>query len=415
MPVPRTTKDGFAEIYRSVLPAAYVAPLDEQDDGAGMDLPYAFATMAELADCASNKGTQAYFRRPHSDQTDEPAAAPTKALGAFVVSRVGYSEGSIVIPAGTLIEAYRIDSYGDEEVVGRYLTIASVTVAEGTGETESLAVEAEYPGYFGNLLSESVLLRFVEQGTLAVPCVVLPNLRLQRSVTPVEDATTDRWSQAELGRYVVLEGTSLATTNLLAPRRITIVTSNAVSVSPTMVSADIGASVLARVVELSSLGLVLSQPTAISGGKGGMLDAAAADDGVFRLAGEPNASLLSRLESLSDNVSPPAIARAVDRVLGPLGIAWRLMETGDPKGLGGRVWDLHPWDFGDLGPVVSSAAVYDVQGAVWLSTSQTRRFFVVAVSTAILTEPSAAMRVWNDVQAARGGGVGFRLVIDSTL
>jgi hypothetical protein len=422
MPVPRTTKEGFVDIFRAVLPPAYIAPLEEQDDGAGMDLPYAFAAMAELADCALNKGTQAYFLRPHSDQTDEPAAAAVKATGAFLASRVGYSAGSLALPAGTVIEAYRLDSYGEEEIVGRYLMTADATIAEGTGEPALLSVEAEFPGYFGNLLSDSVLLRFAPLGVSSVPCVFGTlgfDTIIERSVLTIDDAFSDRFVASDVGRYaqivpafgVEFESQPLQLT------RINWANTASQQMQPmlNLSSGDRGKRCAVVTKEFGELGLVLSQPTAITGGKGGSLDARAIDVGIARLAGEPDDSLESRIESIDDNVSPVAILRAVDRVLGPLGIAWRLMETGDPKGLGGRVWDLHPWDFGSLGPVVSGSAVYDVQGALWLSASQMRRFFVVAVSTAILTEPGAVLRVWNDVHAARGGGVSFRLVIDSML
>jgi hypothetical protein len=422
MSVARSTKEDFVDIYRTVLPPAYVAPLEEQDDGAGMDLAYAIAAMAELADCASNKGTQAYFQRPHSDQTDEPAAAPVKASGAFLVSRVGYSVGSVVVPAGTIIEAYRIDSYGDEEIVGRYLTAASVTVAEGTGESELLQIEAEFPGYIGNLLASSVLLRFAAIGASSIPCIFATlgfDTILERSVPMEEDTLSDRFVATDVGRYAQIVPISGVQYESQPLQLIQIDWLDAVNQQMLPVvglsSGDVGKSCTVVTKELSELGLALTQPTAVVGGNGGLLDARAADVGIARLAGEPDESLEARLETLDDNVSPLAIARAVDRILGPLGIAWRLMETGDPKGLGGRVWDLHPWDFGDLGSVVSSAEVYDVQGAIWLSASQLRRFFVIAVSTAILAEPGAATRVWNDVQATRGGGIGFRLVIDSML
>jgi len=422
MPVARTTKDGFVEIYRAVLPKVYVAPLEDQDDGAGMDLVYAFTAMAELADCASNKGTQAYFQRQHSDQTDEPAAAPQKATGSFQIARVGYSAGTLVLPAGTMIEAYRIDSYGDEEVVGRYLTTVSVTIQEGTGEVTTLSIEAEFPGYFGNLLPDSVFLRFAPLGTSSIPCtlgILGFDTIVQRNVLATEDASVDRFVASDVGRYAQIvpsPGTVFQSQPLQLMRIDWVdVANQRMLPSLGLSSADAGKSCIVVVKELSELGLSLSQPTAITGGNGGLLDARAADCGVARLAGEPDESLVTRIEGISDIVSPAAITRAVDRILGPLGIAWRLMETGDPKGLGGRVWDIHPWDFGDLGPTISSSFVYDVQGALWLSASQLHRFFVVAVSAAIMNEPSAASRVWNDVHAARGGGVGFRLVIDSTL
>lgn len=422
MPVPRLTKENYADLYRRVLPSSYVEPLDTEDDGAGMDLPYAFAAMMELADCATNKGTQSYFLRPHSDQTDMPAAGQSKAFGTFEIRRVGYSVGEVVVPAGTVVEAYRLDSYGAEDFVGRYVTLERVTVPEGTGTATPVNVEAEFPGYFGNLFADSVYLKFALLGRSRIPCsaiAIWSDTFFTRTVSAEDSPNWDWFEASNVNRYaraIPAIGVEFQSQPLNAFRLVWIdVGAQILLPSIAMSSGDDGKLCTVELLELSELGLVLSQPTAITGGNGGMLDARGADLGTSRLTGESDESLEARLEALDDTVSPPAIARTIDRVLGPLGIAWQLRETGDPKGLGGRVWDLHPWDFGSLGAVVSSAEVYDVQGAVWLSTSQTRRFFVVAVSSAITSEPFLASRLWNEVNAIREGGVGFRLVIDSTL
>lgn len=422
MPVSRLTKEDFAELYRRVLPASYIEPLDTMDDAVGMDLPYAFAAMMELADCASNKGTQSYFLRAHSDQTDSPAAGPSRATGAFLLARTGYAALDLVVPARTAIEAYRVDSYGDEEFVGRYFTTAELIVPAGSGAPLALAVEAEFPGYFGNLFADSVYLRFAELGKSRVPCAVAilgMDAVFQRTATLAEDRFVDRFESRDVGRYarVTPAADEVFETQPLYLMRLDWLSVPSQQMLPSigLSSGDEGKLCTVELLELSELGLSLSQPTAIVAGNGGMLDARGVDLGVSRLTGESDESFAARLEALDDTTSPPAIVRAVDRVLGPSGIAWRLMETGEPQGLGGRVWDLHPWDFGQLSPVSSNVSVYGVQGAVWLSRSQTRRFFVVATSIAITLEPLLATRVWNEVNAIREAGVGFRLVIDPTL
>jgi hypothetical protein len=422
MPVPRLTKENYVELYRRVLPASYIEPLEAEDDGVGMDVPYAFAAMMELADCASNKGTQSYFLRPHSDQTDEPAAGQRKAIGSFLVTRVGYAAEPITIPASTVIEAFRLDSYGDEELLGRYVTLAAATIAAGSGTTLLLPVEAEFPGYFGNLFADSAYLRFAPLGNSRIPCTVIItgfDAQFHRVASTIDDPFVDRFVATDLGRYarIVPDNGVVFETQPLYLVKIDTLDVAQQRMTPTIgtSSGDEGKLCTVELLELGDVGLALSQPTAITGGNGGMLDARGVDLGTSRLTGEGDESFESRLEALDDVVSPPAVMRAIDRVLGPSGIAWRLMETGDPKGLGGRVWDLHPWDFGNLGSVVSGAAVYDVQGAVWLSANQTRRFFVIAVSSAIGLEPLLASRLWNEVNAIREAGVGFRLVIDSTL
>jgi len=418
MPVQRLTKDDFAEIYRRVLPPMYVAPLDEQDDGIGMDLPYAFAAMAELADCASNKGTQSYFLRPHSDQTDEPATGDTTASGVLLMRREGYSGGDITIPRGTIVEAHQTDSYGEDALIGRYRTTEPVTVLSGNGSYVDLPIEAEYPGYFGNLPEQGATFRFADQGHISVPCIAVlaPPTVFHREASAIEDPWTDFWDPSLLGRYVVIEGDGFDTPDLQTPRQITIVTdSYNVTVSPDIADTDLGKPCIVRILEPSELGLVLYQPVAIEGGRGGMLDARAVDMGTSRLAGEPDPALIARLETLDDTTSLPAIKRAVDRILSLRGIAWMVLEASDPQGLGGRVWDLHPWDFGSMGMEFGQSGVNGVHRAVWLSRSQTRRFFVVLVSAAIIREPFLAGHVWTTVNSIRALGVGFCLKIDNSL
>ena len=215
---------------------------------------------------------------------------------------------------------------------------------------------------------------------------------------------------------MVIEGDGFDTPDLQTPRQITIVTdSYNVTVSPDIADTDLGKPCTVRVLEPSELGLVLYQPVAIEGGRGGMLDARAVDMGTSRLAGETDPALIARLETLDDTTSLPAIKRAVDRILSPRGIAWMVLEGGDPKGLGGRVWDLHPWDFGSMGMEFGQSGVNGVHRAVWLTRSQTRRFFVVLVSAAIVREPFLAGHVWTTVSNLRATGVAFRLMIDNSL
>lgn len=417
MPVTRLTLEQYVDIYRKVLPSSYVEPLESQDDGLGMDLAYAFAAMFELADCAINKGTQAYFLREHSAQTDASGAGAAKATGQLQITRSGNVLTALTLPAGVLIEAYRLDSYGEEQSIGRFVTLATTSIGEGSGETATVEVEAEYPGYFGNVSLGGADFRFVELGNLVIPSE-FDGLGFLRSADPTTDASDDTWSGDEAGQYIVFESDEAFVSLPLTPRRIqsvyTVTGVRGVIVSPFPDGADTNKHALVRRMEWSEL-LGVTQATAIVGGNGGMLDDRAVDVASQRIAGETDVALARRLEYLADAVTPAAIARAVDAILGPLGIAWRLLETGDPQSLGGRVWDLHPWDFGSLGFAVSTAAVYDVQGAVWLSRSQLRRFFVLAVAPSITSEQYAAGRVWNALNSLRAAGVGFKFVVDATL
>jgi hypothetical protein len=68
-----------------------------------------------------------------------------------------------------------------------------------------------------------------------------------------------------------------------------------------------------------------------TGGRPAILDQLAADQGLSRLSGESDIALSTRLRQLPDTVSPGAIQRIIQRVLGPYGSAWTLQE---PLGAG---------------------------------------------------------------------------------
>lgn len=412
MPVARTSPEQLVAVFRGVLPPSYVEPLIVEDDGAGMDLPYAIATMLTLADCANNRGTQAYFIRENSAQTDAPGSIVATATGTLRLTRAAGYSGEVRIPAGSFIEAFRTNSYGEDEVIGRYLTELPYTLPDGTGEHLDIAVRAENPGYFGNLYGGLSSFRFARIGTFEIPFNVGSSSTLEAIGVPAEDA----WHQGCIDRYLLLtpDPGEYFIANLTILRRVETFDGNIVSITPLLNHFDGGKTGVARVVEFADV-LSLQQLEPFSGGNGGILEDRGSEYNASRIVGESVAAYATRLESLSDTTSPAAITRAVDAILGPAGIAWRLLETGDPRGLGGRVWDLHPWDFGSLGSVASSASVYDVQGAVWLSQAHTRRLFVIAVSPAILAEPALASQVWNKVNNIRALGVAFRLKIDSTI
>lgn len=413
MPVQRLDTEGYVEIFRRVLPADYVAALESLDDGLGLDLAYAFAAMMALADCASNKGTQSLFLRAHSDQTDVPAQEQAKAVGTIRLTHRGVTLGYAVVPARTALEAYATDSYGSELFIGRYFTKWEVVLSEGP-TSQLVDIEAELPGYFGNLPLGAATFRFVPMGRFAIPSQV--SNALPDRLTDVGGDADDTWSVFMEGRYLVVDpapGETFGSSAQTARRIMVAVAGSFAQVTPSY-AGDNDKLCTARVLELEDM-VAIEQTAAITGGNGGMLDAYAADLGMFRGLGESDVVFGARAEAIADTTTPAAIARAVDAILGPLGVAWRLMETGDPGGLGGFVWDLHPWNFGNLSTVASSAEVYSVQGAVWLSRSQTRRFFVVAVSTAIDAFPGAAAQVWKRVNDIRGFGVGFRLVMEPAL
>lgn len=415
MPVKQLPKDSFVELGKRSLPGSYVEPMEA--DGTD-DLFYAFGAIFAAVDEATNLGTQGYFLREHSDQTAEPGSGPTKARGFLYVARGGYSAGELTLPVGTLIEAWRLDSYGAETLVGVYRTVLELVLAEGSGSPIALEIEATNVGWFGNLEANSVTMRFASVGAIKVPAEVTASGYLRNNAHTTE-GYSDTWAgdDSVIGRYCTVQPIAgvLLDTIQPFPRRIVSRTGFIIGVSPVPESSDIGKGCLVTVVEWNDLGLALTQPEAIDGGNGGALDARGNDYNSPRINGESDEKYVNRLEAMTDTVTPNAVIRAIDRELSPYGIAWRFVEARDPRGLGGRVWDMHPWDFGGIAPIPGTQEPYQVQGAVWLSASQTRRYFLIAVAPSIENEPFVASRLWNAVRSITLSGNSFSIVIDDSL
>lgn len=422
MPVKPLNKEGYVDIFRKVLPSSYVEPLESQSDGSGMDLAYAYAAMFAAVDKASSQGTQEYFIRPHSDQTDESATGPRKASGSFLIARAGQIFGELTIWKGQIIEAYRTDSYGDEQVVGRYIVTQTTVLPGASGSPLELPIEAEYPGWFGNIEASSVSLRFAPSKVYRIPSMIKAYgdtiaIEYNSALETIEASDTFEPGVELYGRYCVISsavGTPLnSDTNY--PRRFDGILGVAALILPMPLASDANKGCYLNIIDWNDLGLVLTQPTAIDGGRGGTLDSRGNDCGCPRITGEDDEQYANRIEAISDVISPSAIDRIVDRILGPYGIAWRIYETRDPDGLGGFTWGVHPYSFGSLATVYGSGNEAKIQRGLWLSTSALNRFFVLVVSDTIKNYPYLSSKVWNAVNSARLEGVKFEMVASALI
>jgi len=70
-----------------------------------------------------------------------------------------------------------------------------------------------------------------------------------------------------------------------------------------------------EVLDLADLGLMVTNDADIEGGNFYMLDLILQDQEVYRMKGETDAQYLSRAKTQKDTVSPPAIQRALDRIM----------------------------------------------------------------------------------------------------
>lgn len=377
MPLQPLDQDGFLTLWRSLVPKGYSEPLEQQNQGAGLDPIAAHAATWERVEQALNRSQQAYYLRAHSDQTEAPASGPVKASGFVQVTRQAPTNGVLSIPAGTLFEAVVTDSTGQELVLGRYLATATTSLSESVGSFD-VPVEAEFAGYTGNVAAGSVV-RFALLGTLTVPALVVdgPN-RLRRA----NETGQSRFTDSLVGRYVRLMGTLTSENRNLFRQVVGTYTDAAgqlgLITDLSLSAGDLGASVTVQVEEWADLGLTVAQAAPIDGGKADTLGAAGVDRNIGRQPGESDDAYRVRLTELADIISPASHLRIIDRILSPAGIGWRYLEVGLADQLLGFTWGISPWGYGQLAPIpVVTGSQFPWQGSVWLT--HLTRFFVVLV------------------------------------
>ena len=357
---PLTAAD-LRTLWRRVFPRSYTRGIETEAGGQGFD---AFSQQAEQLAAVEDRAallTQAYYLRAHSTQVYPPAEGAARATGTLQVTRAAPATGAITLVQGT---AFVVRQRGPDGVTRdgeRFVSTSDVTIAGGTLGPVAVSVQAERVGYQGNVPKGSIS-AFAERGTATVTGTVEADNVLRDNGLP------DRLSPGMVGLYVRFIGGA----NVGAvPRRILGVTQG----TPTSTAVLDGAALVVGpavvdVEEFATLGLTVEQPAETTGGRHGFLDAIGRDRNTPRAPAESDDAYRARLGILADIISPAAIERIAATILTPLGIRWRLMETRDPGGLIGFVWDLHPYDaFG-----ISEGIVYldEVCGAV--------RFFVLLVS-----------------------------------
>jgi hypothetical protein len=441
-------KDQFIELWQRVLPRSYTAPIKDERAGRGMDVPCLQARIWELFCENLEISQQAYYLLPHSTQTRPESSGQGKATGVVFLQRSAPVLGDIVVPQGTVFEARVTDSFGDSLLIGRYLSTLPVVLPEGDGQPILIPVEAEFPGYAGNIVA-GLINNAEPQTRLDTPATLTSTSVAQQIIDPT--TVNDAWSVAVVGRLARLVG-PLVSENADLPRRITSFTDGSpqqISFDPPLDdAADVGVDIVVEIESLEDFGITVTQPQPITGGVGGTLDAIATDRNQGRVLGESDDELRQRLSELADTISPAAIERTLDCILTPCGIRFDVAETGDIEGLMGFTWDLHPYDFGQVLPISKPpGSEYVGQGGVFLDESMYRRFFIITVSCndnaqdfglayddgplpnawdgdqpydggsvdPLNTYNTCIARAWEAVNAARAAGVGFIIVQDCNL
>lgn len=438
-------KADFLQLWRGVLPESYTYPLEQSE--AGLDIPSAHAAIWARVEQAANRSQGSYYLRAHSTQTAPIASGPVKATGTVELRRAAPALGDIAFPRGTVLIAEVRDSLGGTLFLGRFLTTADAQIDDASIGPVTVVVEAEFPGYTGEVAAGSIV-RFEPQGRRTTPATVDTTTRVARSV-PSSDGTSDPFDATLIGRYVRLVSSLLVSVDARAPRLVTgtyIAVDGQVGLelAPALDAADLGKAVTVEVEEYEDLGVTVTQPAETTGGAPDALGAIGSDRGIGRVPGETDANFRARFEHMADILTPAAHIRILDRILGSAGIDYEYLETGDVEGLMGFTWDVHPYDVGQVCPPIEKLPGSELvgQGIVWLGPGTLTRFFVICVGTSLDGEfgffydadwfapgfPNAwdlgvydgaplgyqalIGQVWNEINDARAAGVGFIIIQD---
>lgn len=389
-----STKLDFQALWRSVLPASYTEPIEQEAEGAGFDIPALQAAIWEGFENDLNLSQQAYFLRRHSIATGPTAAGGAKARTTLELYRAAPAIGDVLIPQGRPFQATATDSFGGELLLGRFFAVEEVTIPEGETGPFEVEVEAEFEGYAGNVW-EGCITAFEPQGRLTVPALITEVNEARRTAI---GATSDRFNMGMVGRMVrIVPLAPLATPDANAPRRVvgTYLASGetVIRFEPPLLAADVMQAVQIEVEELEDLGVTVTQPEPATGGRADALAAIAGERKTERQLNETDEEMADRLAQLPDTVSPGAIERAVARVLDPYGIPWCFHETLEVDQLMGFTWDVHPWDVGSPCACTSDeppGSELIGSGIVWLSDAMQTRFFVICVTPTLVENFGAA-------------------------
>lgn len=331
----RVTKDDLLALWRRDMDVEYTLPLEDENDGRGLDIISGLASIFERVSSAVQVSTQAFYLKEHALQIDPPASGAVRATGTIDIYRRTLTGGDINLLVGDVL-VIRVRNTEGEWINGVELRLtASVTIPPATVGPTPVAVEAVRVGFQGNVPAGRVAV-FVERGRATVPL-------LGAGFGVVGDTaeygnTPDLFTEDMVGRY--FRFTDATNASLPAYRIVTFTPAIAPGVQPNLITLDRldydepSVSGNGLVIEIADLGIDALLNTATTGGRHGELDMIAFERGQGRASGESDASLRGRIGDLFDTVSPDAIVRAVTGILDPLGVSFTLVEIGTTEGRG---------------------------------------------------------------------------------
>jgi len=324
---------------RAVVDAAYLEPLETEDSGAGFDIYRAIAAIFERASQAVERSTQAMYITAHSAQTDPPAVGGARAAGVLAVTREAPTDGAVVLLVGDVLVMTVTGPDADTVIDAKLEVTTATTFAAGVSGPVLVPVRALRVGYHANLgasTSRTVVFHVRTAKTLTAASTTAPNL-----IT--DSGLGDGFDDGDVGGFVrFTAGPNLG----LGPRRIEAVdtaTATATVDDTIALVAGVGNSSL-EVVDLLELGFAAEVSTDLTGGRSAMLDMLGAERGMGRGDSETDASYADRVRYLPDTIAPNALYRAASRILTPLGIPWRLLESRHPDDFEGAAWGYFAFD-----------------------------------------------------------------------
>ncbi len=330
------TRDELLDIWRSVMPESYTIPLEEENDGRGFDVIEACAAVWARVAAAVETSTQAMYLLPHSSQTAPESAGEAQATGNLTLTRSAPADGPINLEEGDKlsVELATLEGVTIFEI-GLELAV-DVALAAGSTTPVTVAARAERPGYQGNVEdTQGRSVAFLRRTT-----ATMQNAISNAGNRIASAASGDQFDEGMIGAFVVFTGgPNLAT----YPRRIT------GFISPSTVTID-GPALVAgnnnslQVVDVNELGVSAELNGDLTGGVHGWLDELGKERGLGRNALEADPNYREQIKNLPDLVAPNALQRAARRILEPLGIKFRIMESRDLAQFAGAAWDEFPYD-----------------------------------------------------------------------
>jgi hypothetical protein len=368
------TKEQLLDVWRATLPRSYTRPLEEENDGRGFDIISAAAAVMARVAAANETTTQAMYLLPHSIQTAPEAAGEARATGNVTLLRAAPTDGDLELEEGDLLQVELATIDGETIFEVGLELAADITLASGSPGPVTAAVRAARPGYQGNVEDT--------QGRSVV--------FLRRTVLSIESATStatndltssgsgDQFDEGMIGAFARFTGGSNLGT---FPRRI--VAFNA----PATVTVDGPALVAANdnfvdVVDINGLGVTAELDGDLTGGVHGWLDVLGKERAIGRNANEGDPDYRGRVRDLPDLVAPNSLLRAARRILQPIPIDFRIMESRSREEFPGAAWGLFPYDNPN-----TSLFPEDGEQHFWQGNGFERRGFYVVVERAGYGDP----------------------------